>query len=211
MLWALAQPAAIAGLVAAYVLGVALRVAGASVASRVLGLRATPTRAGVEPLAVLAATLSGTGWGRPSPVSYSWRVLVAIAAGPVTVLATSQLAFAAYHAAYPHNGLTLRLNRPSDVLHGAVAPTHAAQLMISVAVGLLCFGLLALVPVPPLDGYRLIIGYGTTARPVPCRPRLVEQLGLVAVLLLLVVPVAGHPPLLAVLDVVGGPLVRVWA
>jgi hypothetical protein len=115
------------------------------------------------------------------------------------------VAFAAYHTAYPGLGLALRLNRPSDVLRGAIAPTVAAQLMLSVAVGLLCFGLVALLPVPPFDGFRLVTTAGGG------QPGAGERLAVVAVFILAVVPVAGRPPLMIALDAVAGPMVRMWA
>ena len=199
MLWALAQPAAVAGLIAAFVLGVGLRWVAQVVAARALG---RPERVDdrVEPLGLVAAVLGGTGWGAPAGRQPRWAVL----AGPLAVLAASQVAFAAYQSAFPELGLALRLNRPSDVLHGAVAPDAAAQFVMSLAVGLLCFGLLALVPLPPLDGYRLL-----PLEPGPAP--IVERLGVIVVLLLIVVPVAGRPPLMFALDVVAGPVVRAWA
>jgi len=205
VLWALAQPAAMAGLVSAFVIAVGLRTTAQRLAARLLGTPRRAAPAGVEPIAVIAATFCGTGWGRPAAPPADRRALLAVLAGPAAVLAASQAAFAAYRSAYPHDGLVLRLNRPSDVLHGAVAPTGAAQLMISVAVGLLCFGLLALVPLPPLDGSRLL--------PVAASARgaVLERLAVIALLILLVVPVAGRAPLLVALDAVGGPLVRAWA
>jgi Zn-dependent protease len=125
------------------------------------------------------------------------------------VVAASQAVLAGYRLAYPGDELTLRINRMSDVLHGAIAPTATAQLVLSVAVGLLCFGLLALVPLPPLDGYRLLrLAWGGHVLP----PRvLAERLSMLGLLLLLVVPVGSEPPLLAALDLLGDPLVRVWA
>jgi hypothetical protein len=207
MLWALAQPAAMAGLLAAFAVGVGLRAAASWSVARLLKVRCDALSTRFDPLGVVAACFSGTGWGRPSRPAAGSRERWAIAAGPVAVLVASQLAFVAYHRAYPGMGLPLRLNLPSDVLRGAVAPTHAAQLMLSVAVGLLCFGLLALLPVPPFDGYRLITTPGAVSA--------WERLAAVGVLVLLVVPVpeylSGRPPLLMALDTVAGPLVRVWA
>jgi hypothetical protein len=203
MLWALAQPAAMAGLMAAFAIGVGLRAAASWSVARFLHVPRDRVSTRFDPLGLVAACFSGTGWGRPCPPAASTRERWAIAAGPVAVLVASQLAFVAYHRAYPRLGLPLRLNLPSDVLRGAVAPTHAAQLILSVAVGLLCFGLLALLPVPPFDGYRLITTPGA-------RPEW-ERLAAVGALVLLVVPVAGRPPLLMALDTVAGPLVRVWA
>ena len=210
MLWALAQPAAMAGLVAAFVIGVGLRSVAQWSAARWLGLATAPrrdaTRRGpvrLDPLGVMAACLSGTGWGRPAASPASRRERWAVLAGPAAVLLASQAAFAAYHSAYPGLSLPLRLNRPSDVLHGAIAPTSAAQLILSVAVGLLSFGLVALLPVPPFDGYRLFAA--------PGRRVAAERLVVVAVFVLTVVPVAGRPPVLIALDAVAGPLVRFWA
>jgi hypothetical protein len=203
-----------AGLVAAFTIGVGLRVAASWFVARTLKAQGDavserrradhrPSRTRFDPLGVVAACFSGTGWGRPFAAPVSSRERWAIAAGPLSVLVASQLAFVAYRRAYPGMGLPLRLNRPSDVLHGAFAPTHAQQLMLSVAVGLLCFGLLALLPVPPFDGYRLIMAPGPIAA--------WERLAAVVALVLLIVPVAGRPPLLMALDTVAGPLVRVWA
>jgi hypothetical protein len=203
MLWALAQPAAMAGLVAAFTVGVGLRAAASWSAARFFKVHRDAVSTRFDPLGVVAACFSGTGWGRPCAAPGSHRERWAVAAGPVAVLLASQLAFVSYHRAYPGAGLPLRINRPSDVLHGVVAPTHAQQLMLSVAVGLLCFGLLALLPFPPFDGYRLIATPGAAA---PW-----ERLAAVAVLVLLIVPVSGRPPLLMALDTVAGPLVRVWA
>lgn len=210
MLWALAQPAAMVGLMAAFAIGVGLRAAAfwsvvGSVKAQGDALRTAPgaVRSGFDAVGVLAACFSGTGWGRSGPAPTSRRERWAVALGPLSVLVASQLAFVAYHRAFPKTGLLLRLNRPSDVLHGAVAPTHAQQLILSVAVGLLCFGLLALLPVPPFDGYRLIT--------VPGADPAWERLAAVGALVLLVVPVSGRPPLLMALDTVAGPLVRVWA
>lgn len=203
MLWALAQPAAMAGLVAGFVIGVGLRSVVQWSVARWLGLPAAGDRSRLDPLGVVAAFLGGTGWGRPAVAPASRRERWAVLAGPAAVLAASQLAFVAYHHAYPGRSLPLRLYRPSDVLRGAIAPTAAAELMLSVAVALLCFGLVALLPVPPFDGYRLFAAPGGRVA--------VERLAAVAVFVLTVVPVAGRPPVLMALDTVAGPLVRIWA
>jgi Zn-dependent protease len=226
VLWALAQPAAMAGLVAAFVIGVGLRSAAQWSAARWLDLAGPGRnqrggrvfriggaggRARLDPLGVMAACLSGTGWGRPAASPASRRERWAVLAGPAAVLLASQAAFAAYHSAYPRMSLPLRLNRPSDVLHGALAPTTAAQLMLSVAVGLLCFGLVALLPVPPFDGYRLFDGHRLLGGGRSGWLTAVERIAVVAVFALTVVPVAGRPPVLMALDTIAGPLVRFWA
>lgn len=205
MLWALGQPAAAVGLVGAFLLGLGLRALAQRAAARLLGDR-VPLRprpgTDVEPLGAVAVLLGGTGWGRGT----ADRGLLTLLAGPVAVLATSQLAIAAFWYAYPGDREALRLNRPSDVLRGVVASTMAEELMLSVAVGLLCFGLLALVPVPPLDGYQLARRAFGAGAPPP----IVDRVGVVVLLALLLVPVGGLPPLVRLLDLVGAPLLDLW-
>lgn len=207
MLWALGQPAAAIGLIGAFVLGLGVR----SVAQRwytrrrgqPVALRPSP-RTDVDPIGAVAVLVGGTGWGRGS----TDRRGAELVAGPLVVLLCSQLVFAAFRIAYPHDREALRLNRPSDVLRGVVAPSMSQELLLSVAVGLLCFGLLAFVPVPPLDGYRLArLIWGVDGD----GPALADRIGVLALLLLFVVPVRGTPPLFTVLDWVGAPLMRMWA
>jgi Zn-dependent protease len=209
VLWALGQPAAAVGLVVAFLLGLGVRGLAQRVCLRLLGspvaLRPRP-RTDVEPVGAVAVLLGGTGWGRP-PLSGPRRRALVLAAGPVAVLLLSQLALAAFCVAYPHDREALRLNRPSDVLRGVIAPTMAEQLVLSVAVGLLCFGLLALVPLPPLDGYRLLRLFVGGREPSV----VAERIGVVVLLVLLLVPVGGVPPLLTVLDLVGAPVMGGWA
>lgn len=207
MLWALGQPAAVAGLLAAFGLAVVLRSLSQWGAGRLLGLPDRPRPRRLDPVGLLAAALSGTGWGRPAAAHLppGRRGFLVVLAGPVVVLLASQLAFVAYRLAAPGRWLPLRLNRPSDVLHGAIVPALSAQVLLSVAVGLLCFGLLALLPLPSFDGYRLLPAWAHRAGGP------VERFTVIGVLLLLVVPVAGRPPLLVVLDLVAGPVVRAWA
>jgi Zn-dependent protease len=81
--------------------------------------------------------------------------------------------------------------------------------LLSVAVGLLCFGLVALVPVPPMDGFRLLRLAWSSSDPV--LPAAVDRLGVLVLLLLLVVPVGRQPLLLSALDLVGTPLLAVWS
>jgi hypothetical protein len=208
MLWALGQPAAALGLLGAFVLGLGLRAIAQRLVQRLLGdrvpLRPRP-RTDVEPLGAVAVLIGGTGWGCAAALS-SRRAGLVLASGPIAVLAASQVALSAFDFAYPSDREALRLNRPSDVLRGVVADTMAEELALSVAVGLLCFGLLALVPIPPLDGYRLI-RLAVRGRETPT---VVDRIGVLVLLALLAVPVGGVPPLFRVLDWVGTPLLGLW-
>jgi hypothetical protein len=131
-----------------------------------------------------------------------------VVAGPLAVVVAGEVALAAFDRGYPAGGEALRINRLSDVLRGVVGLDGAPQLALSAAVGLLGFGLLALVPLPPLDGYaaaRLVLGADTPAGGNA------ERLGAFVLLALGAVPIGGTPPLLAALDVVGTPLLQLWA
>jgi Zn-dependent protease len=203
VLWALAQPAAVLGLVTAFVTGTLVRAYAQWAAARLLRLPIPTVRVGIEPVGVIAAVLSGTGWGSPAPPARTGRGRLAVLAGPAAVLLTSQVVLGAYRETFPEDALILELNRPSDVLVGAITPTTTAQVLLSVGVGLLCFGLVALLPLPPMDGYRLL-GLAPAGRTL-------EQLGGIALLLLLVVRITAQPPLIVLLDAVGGPVLRLWA
>ena len=224
MLWALGQPAAAVGLAVAFLLGLVVRALGRRACARALGVAAPiPAAVGlrvrdeVDPVGAVAVVLGGTGWGRRAavPTAEPRRAGAVLLAGPLAVLLGAQVWLAVFRLAYPADRAALALNRPSDVLRGVVAPSMLEQVVLSVAVGLLCFGLVALVPVPPMDGFRLArlawTSWGTTA---PARdrevPLVAERLGVLALLLLLVVPVGGEPPLLTALDVVGAPLLALW-
>lgn len=216
MLWALGQPAAAAGLAVGFVLALGLRAAAQRLLGRALGVRfvgpvlARP-RADVDPVGAVAAVLGGTGWGCAARADLVGRTRAAwvIVAGPAVAVLAGQVALAAFAAAYPAQRQTILLNQPSDILRGVIAPTPAAQLLLSAAAGLLCFGLLALLPLPPLDGSRLARLLFTDAPPEPSP--VVDRLGGVLLLVLVAVPAVGGVPLaLAALDIVGTPLLRAW-
>jgi hypothetical protein len=221
VLWALGQPAAVAGLLGAFLLGVGLRALAQRLTARSLGVPvAGPVlpapRRDVDPFGALVAVFGGTGWGRewapgeppgrtgpPAARPARRRELAVLVAGPLTVLVASQAALAGFRYAFPDHRAALRLNYPSDVLRGVVVRPSSAQLLLSVAVGLLCFALLTLVPLPPLDGFRLV---WSRARRSPA-----HALSAAVLLVLLAVPVGPRAPvLLQVFDVVGTPLMRVW-
>lgn len=222
MLWAIGQPAGFAGLLVAFLAGLALRAVAIRLTCRALGLavgRASMLphpRRDIDPFGAVAAALGGTGWGHgvdadELPRHRGRRALV-YAAGPVVTLLAAQLAFAGYRAAYPEGRFALLINQPSDVLRGALAPSAGAQLLLSVAVGLLCFGLLALVPLPPLDGFGLL--WTAMRRPTPAGLRVRHWLadnnvGVAALLVLLIFPF-GAPLLHLLFDLVGTPLMRMW-
>ena len=202
MLWALGQPVAALGLAAAFILGAALRgLVHRRVGERWGGCAVVASGSAVSALGAISLVFTGTGWWRPAGAHRAW----AVAAGPLAVLAAGQVALAGFAVAFPAQRASLRLNYPSDVLRGVVGLTPWAQAFLSLAVGLVCFGLLALLPVPPLDGFR--VGSAALCDPV-ARPTGAEWpsvLGALVLLLLAVVPLGDRSPLLITL------LLRLWS
>jgi len=218
VLWALGQPVALAGLLAGFALAVVLRaVVQHAVASRgrfARRHRLFHPRRDVDVFGAVAAVLGGTGWGRRGPDGPDGRPSTAVLlAGPFAVLIASQLAFGAYKVA--GDPLLLQLANASMVLQG-VPGDAVSQLLLSFAVSLLCFGLLALVPLPPLDGWGLVAG---RAGPRPSQGFAKAQhwlddqnLGVVILLIGLVIPLAAGAPLfLFLLDFVTAPVFAAWA
>jgi hypothetical protein len=228
VIYALGQPLAALGLVVAFLVGLAVRAAVQGLLARRLTGTTTPgpllqPRRDVDPFGAVGAVLGGTGWGRaapvpPLPVGRSIgrrpvlsRVLVYLA-GPVVPVVLGEAVLAGYQAAFP-GGLGLSVYQPSDVLRGAPGPP-LPQLLLSFGVGLLCFGLFAIIPLPPCDGWGLLwLAWrrpGDGARKV--RFWLEERnIGVVA-LLILTFPLGLSGPLLhPLLDLVGTPFLRVLA
>lgn len=222
MLFAILQPAALVGLLLAFGLGLAVRVAlQVWLAARLLRHRvgsAVPhPRRDVEPFGAVAAVLGGTGWGREAPLpESSWALgqvrqrAAVLAAGPVGVIVLGLLVVLGHRYAFP-DGVLLSAY-PSDVLRGTPGPA-AEQVLLSLGIGLLCFGVLALVPLPPLDGWGLlwlaIRRPGESAQKV--RYWLAERnLGVLALLVLLIYPI-DTPILLRLLDLLVNPLTRLVA
>jgi hypothetical protein len=225
VLWALGQPAAAGGLLLAFLLGLGLRVVAVRLTARSLRLvsRHTPVlprpRVDVDPFGVVAALLGGTGWGRSvdleelPPRAARGRRAAVYVAGPLATLVAGELALLGYRIGYPRDLVALLVNYPSDVLRGAVAPNAGAQFVLSLGVGLLCFALLAIVPLPPLDGFGLLWLTMSDATPAAQRARhwlADNNLGVAILLVALIFPFGG-PFAYAYFNVLGTPLMRVWA
>ncbi|HTW18951.1 MAG TPA: hypothetical protein VME70_01925 [Mycobacteriales bacterium] len=203
MLYALRQPSTLLGLALGFVLGCVLRVAVQQLL--VNGRRAlrtvTASRGWLDPFGLVAVLLAGVGWS-PRPTlrfgkrSQVWVVVVA-AVAVHGLLAAAGLA--AYKAAGGHSGF-FPLMSSLAVLHGSQSLATDAGQRIAIGFGIenLACGLLALVPVPPLElGVAL---WSTLPRSSGSRRLayhfLEEQWGTAIVLVLLIVPLGGEYPLL---------------
>jgi hypothetical protein len=167
VLFAIGQPASFVGLLLAYLLGLTLRVVAMRLAARALRLeppgRLLPHwREDIDPFGAVAAAMVGTGWGRPVDIdamprfASKGRRAAVVAAGPLASLMAGLLALTAYRLLLPEGRIALLINTAGSVLRGGWAPSYAAEFLLSFAVGLMCFGLLALIPLPPLDGFALL-------------------------------------------------------
>jgi hypothetical protein len=241
VIFALSQPAALLGLLAGFIVGIAARAAvqravtrtgsrgssigGAGLRSsmrrgfrrrlRPVGGSVRRPRTGIQldPYGTVAAVISGVGWGPPAPLRPGRRP------GPLPLIAAvavhAALAAAALAVYVSAGGIRdlLHVVNLSALLHGDDVSLLSVGQRIALgfaATNLAC-GLLALVPIPPLEA-----GVWLWSR-LPRSPGarrmayhlLEEAWGVAALLVLVLLPLGGgRPVLLAVLDAVGDPLLK---
>ncbi|GAA3337079.1 hypothetical protein GCM10020358_12060 [Amorphoplanes nipponensis] len=221
MLFALGEPVAFVALVVAFLLALLLRAFAIRITARALRLTGrrdplTPRpREDVDPFGAVAAAVGGMGWGRMISVDEvprhhgRGRAAAVFAAGPVLCILVSQLLFAAYVVLFPENLLSV-LNM-SNVLRGFTLPL-GEQVLLCLAVGLLAFGLLALIPIPPLDGFGLL--WSALRRPGAGAQQMRlwledKNIGVLILLVCCFFPLS-YPLLLVILDVLGVLFLRLW-
>jgi len=224
VLFAIGRPAAFTGLLLAFLLGLVLRAIALRLAARALRLAndrgpLLRPREDLDPFGAVAALVGGTGWGRAVDVDAMprWasrgRRAAAVAAGPLTPLVAGLLGLTAYRLFFPQWRAALAFFDASTVLRGAPLTSLLAQFVLSLVVGLICFGLLALIPLPPLDGFSLmwIAQRYPNAAAQKARYWLAENnIGVVILLLLVFFPLSA-PMLHFFLDLMAAPLLWIWA
>jgi hypothetical protein len=227
VIYALGQPTILLGLLLGFLLGVPLRAAVQRALTRPGGLRRRGRLAAVghrrtqlgwpgylDPFGAVAALLSGVGWGprieaRRTPMTDALMLLAAL----VVHAALAALGLAAIVAA---GGALAQLNGQdvSAFLHGDLYTAVAGRnIALGFAMINLACGVLALVPIPPLE--LGVIVWSRLPRSAQARRMayhvLEEQWGVAVLLVLLLLPLAGHPPaLLAVINAVGGAVLNAF-
>lgn len=219
MIFALRQPAVLLGLVLGYAAGCLLRVAasrliltrgpGLSVVGRRSPLRGTAhPRAWLDPFGAVAVLLAGVGWSvRQEAIRARTARLWAVAAAAVAVHAALTAAGLAVFVALDGSRDLLHLTSLVSILHGSQPFVSTGQrIALGFAAVNLGSGLLSLVPIPPLE--TGVAAWTSLPRTVGARRlayRLLdEQWGVAAVLLLVLLPLAGQQPaLLALVGAVG--------
>jgi Zn-dependent protease len=221
LLFALGQPVTFAGLLLSFLLALVLR----AVAIRMIARRLRMTsflvrprlREDIDPFGAVAAAIGGAGWGKIIDVDEvprgfgRGRTALLFLAGPLVTLIAAQAFFLLYAVLFP-SSFELSVYRVSDVLRGQFESTVGAQLVLALAVGLLAFGLLALIPIPPLDGFGLL--WSAQRRPGPGMQgyRLWfehKNIGVVVLLACCFFPLS-YPLLLVPLDLIGTLFLRLW-
>lgn len=221
MLYALGDPLSFVVLVTSFVLAVTVHGWVACLAADRFGdrrpraegrLRPDPRRH-IDPFGAIAGLIAGFGWARPlEPLARRGRKGTLVAgclAGPAVNLALAAGALMAFRAV---SGQGLGAASATVLQHGLSGGTFGERATLLFGLMNLYVGLLSLVPLPPLDGGRLLFGLAPrTSGWQKAEHQLVEQnIGLAAVLLLLLLPLGGPQALLpAVLDSVASPLARI--
>ena len=172
----------------------------------------------VDPFGAVGALIGGLGWTHPvewpnrrerarlvgvALVGPSANILLGLALLVLyrAVLGTGEAQNLAAFFGDQGAGYVLQhgVSLSGDVLGIAVLLAGASQLYL---------GVLSLVPIPPLDGGRLL--FALAPRTLGWQHYLVEQnIGIAVVLVLLVIPLGGRLLLLQVLDSLLAPLLRV--
>jgi Zn-dependent protease len=218
VLYALGDPLSFVLLLASFLLAATAHGWAASVVAARTGdrrpaaqgrLRPDPRRH-IDPFGAIAALIGGFGWARPLEPARRGRrggLVASCLAGPLVNLALAAAALLAFRSMTGSSPLVAA----SILRDGLALPDVAQRAALLFGLMNLSVGLLSLVPLPPLDGGRLLFGLAPRSRGwQQAEYHLVDQnVGLVAILLLMLLPLGGPQPLLpAVLDDLARPLAR---
>ena len=221
VLYALAHPLSLLILLASFVAGITLHGWLQCVVANRVGepgpraeqrLRPDPRRH-LDPFGCVAAAISGLGWTRPVEVSRRRPGALAgvLLVGPFLNLLLGVLALVGLRLGFGigvADGGAAVLQRGLALSAGDLGP----GVLLLVGLSQLYLGVLSLVPLPPLDGGRLLFALGPRSPGwQKAEYQLVERnIGVAVLLALLLIPLGGPLPLLpTLLDTVLRPLVRV--
>src|SRR5215204_1115734 len=213
MLRALGSPAAFLGLLVGFLLAVTVQTYVQASLARVFGDRPAfrrafgdrPTlrrlvdlRRVLDPFGAVAAALGGLGWGvtPDMPLRSRGRLAVALLSGPFAVAVLGVLAMVGFvlvggpRDALPGSG-------PGTVLDG-IDGSAGPMFFFALGMELLGMSVLALVPLPPLPGWHLLdlASTGSVGWQRAHEYLVEKNLGVLALLVLLVLPLGGSVPLL---------------
>jgi hypothetical protein len=216
VLFALGQPATLLGLLAAFLLGSFLQTVGQRL---VVGGRRSlqgvkHAARWLDPYSAVAAVLGGAGWAPRQELDRrrpSLPLLLTVVSVAIEVLLAAVGAVGFRWAGGPTKLLTFIST--VDVIHGhqLIVTSFVQRFALGFAVESLACALLALVPIPPLPlGVWLWSVLPRSDGPRRLAYRLLEeQWGILAILVLLLIPLAGQQPaLLALIAAVADPIMH---
>jgi hypothetical protein len=209
MLRALAHPVTFFGLLVGFLLAIAAHAAAQAIASRSFGDRwATkdlrkPAKV-VDPFGAIAAAIGGAGWGvtRETRLRSRGQQLTVLLAGPIAALVVGAIGIIAFLASGGPRA-ALSFVDLYGLIQGITGPP-AQVFTLALGVEALAVGLLSLIPLPPLTGWRILMLYaGRTQGWQRAQYYLEERnFGVAALLALILIPLGpGGPLLLDLLDV----------
>lgn len=225
MLYALRHPVALLVLAAGFVVAVTLHGWAQARTAALAGDRGPrfaqrtrlDPRRHLDPFGAVAAVLGGTGWAAPVATGPrrpgGVRLVATLLSGPAVNLAVAAASVAGYRM-LGGDAFSLRSASVSGLLHGDISRVDTATGVLLFGVANLAVGLLALVPIPPLDGGRLLFAFAPRSRGWQRAEHVLgdQNWGVGVLLLLLLLPIAGVRPLLLVLlDLAGNPLLALGA
>lgn len=224
MLFALSQPFSLVVLLLSFLVGVVLHGAVQALFAarfgdtgpRTAGRLSLDPRRHLDPFGTIGAALAGLGYARPVEVEVRayrsrGRFLLTVLSGSLVNLAIGVGALALYAAAGGSSEVFTFDALLSTLVREGFPETSLQVALLLVGLSQLGLGLLSLVPLPPLDGGRLLFTLGPAGDGWrKARHYLEEQnIGTAVVLALLLLPLAGTRPLLLfVVDSVASPLLR---
>lgn len=220
MLYSLGSPVSLVLLLLAFVLAVTVHgtvqsLVAARHGDRQLaaeGRRKPDPRVHIDPFGAVAGLIAGVGWSKPvEPPDRQRRgaMVAVLLSGAVANIVLGLIVLAAFRAVA---GPLPSINRGWVGLlqYGFDAGSLAERALLLTGLSLLFFGFLALVPLPPLPGGRLLFGLAPrTSGWQKAEYQLVERnIGVAVLLALLLIPLGGPQALLpTLLDTLVGPLV----
>ncbi|MBX6371659.1 MAG: hypothetical protein IRZ02_05330 [Acidothermus sp.] len=230
MLYALRFPFSLVVLAVGYVLAVGVRGVvqrALSGAPRLRPARRTrprllPLARFVDPYGALCAVLGGVGWGAspddvPVPLARgrtASRAVAAFVAGPVVLFGLGTAALVGYDRLTQvrpvGSGLVINTVR-GDMLavdHFHYHVGYGATALYLLGVEFLAMALLAVVPLPPMDGGRLLFALAPkTIGWQRARYRLEDDNWGILIMLILSLPIFGEPIIIAIIDAILGPFI----
>jgi Zn-dependent protease len=221
MLQALRDPVSLVLLLVSFVIAVTLHGWVQSVVARRQGDRqvvaerrtAPDPRRHLDPFGSVAAAISGIGWTKPvEPPDRRRRgaMVSVLLSGAVANLVVGLAALAALPFVATALG-PIGFVGASRLLQTGIEGSLGPRALLIFGLANLMTGLLSLVPIPPLDGGRLLFGLAPrTPGWQKAEYQLVERnIGIAVLLALLLIPLGGPQALLpTILDTLAGPLVR---